>query len=84
MRPPAWKWGIPILLLAGVALGPAATLDPGPLTIRALGLPGDRREQARMALGELVSYLEFELKNHPDVEDADPFLHGIETLRQEL
>jgi hypothetical protein len=71
-------------LLAGVSVGPAATLDPGPVTVRALALAGDRQEQVRTALGELVSYLEFELKNHPDVGDAGPYLRAVEALFPEL
>ncbi|MBW2315338.1 MAG: DUF4388 domain-containing protein [Deltaproteobacteria bacterium] len=71
-------------LLAGVPMGPAATLDPGPVVVRALGLRGDRQEQVRAALGELVSYLEFELKNHADILDADAFLGPVEGLRREL
>jgi len=71
-------------LLVGIPAGPAATLDPGPVTRRALALAGDRHEQVRTALGELVSYLEFELKNHPDVADPEPYLHSAEGLRAEL
>jgi len=71
-------------LLAGVPVGPVATLDPGPVILRALALPGDRHEQVRGALGELVSYLEFELKNHPEIADATPYLEAAETLRADL
>jgi hypothetical protein len=71
-------------VLAGVSLGPAATLDPGPVVVRALGLAGDRLEPVRAALGELVSYLEFELKNHPDVPEPGPFLDAVEGLRADL
>lgn len=71
-------------LLAGVPVGPVATLDPGPVVLRALALPGDRHEQVRAALGELVSYLEFELKNHPEIADATPYLEAAETLRADL
>jgi hypothetical protein len=71
-------------LLAGVAVGPSATLDPGPVTVRALAAAGDRRELVRAALGELVSYLEFELKNHPEIADAGPYLRAADALREEL
>jgi len=72
-------------LLAGVAVGPSATLDPGPVVPRALALPGgERLETVRVALGELVSYLEFELKNHPEIRDPDPFLKAAEALRSDL
>ena len=57
-------------LLSGVSLGAAATLDPEPLIDRALRLSGDREEQVEGGLGELVAYLEFELKNHPRIEDS--------------
>ena len=61
----------------------AATLDPEPLIERALRLPGDREEQVAAALGELVAYLEFELKNHPQVPDPDGLLEGLAILRAE-
>jgi hypothetical protein len=69
-------------LLAGVALGEAASLDPEPLIERALRLPGeDREEQVASALGELVAYLEFEIKNHPRIEDPDRLLEALAPLR---
>jgi hypothetical protein len=33
------------------------------------------------ALDELIAYLEFELRNHPRIEDADVFLEAVESLR---
>lgn len=71
-------------LLRGVPLLASGTLDPEPLLLHALSMAGDRLEQVRVALGELVSYLEFELKNHPEIGDAAPFLGGVDALRQEL
>jgi hypothetical protein len=71
-------------ILGGVKLGPSGTLDPAQLLVRSLSVAGDRLEQVRVALGELVSYLEFELKNHPDVGDAAPFLAAVDGLRREL
>lgn len=68
-------------LLEGVVLGPHGELDPGQLEERALRLPGQRVPALRAALGELVSYLEFELRNHPRIPDADEFLSGLEDLR---
>jgi hypothetical protein len=68
-------------LLAGIGLGEGATLDPEPLIERALRLTGDREEQVAAALGELVAYLEFEIKNHPRIEDPDRLLEGLAALR---
>jgi hypothetical protein len=67
--------------LSGVTLGAAATLDPEPLIERALRLPGEREEQVAGGLGELVAYLEFELKNHPRIEDPDGLLASLAPLR---
>lgn len=71
-------------LLAALDLGPGGVLDPEVLTARALRYPGDREREVRAALGELVSYVEFELLNHPQVEDAEDFLEALEPLRSEL
>jgi hypothetical protein len=68
-------------LLTGVTLSPGPGLDPESLGERALKLPGDRGEQVALALGELVSYLEFEIKNHPGIEDPDAILAGLSELR---
>jgi hypothetical protein len=68
-------------LLSGITAGSGPSLDPEPLIERALKLPGNRESQVAMALGELVSYLEFELKNHPGIEDADAILDGLTELR---
>ena len=68
-------------LLTGVAPSPDPGLDPEPLIERALKLPGNREEQVALALGELVSYLEFELKNHPGIDDSEAFLAGLAELR---
>ncbi len=68
-------------LLSGVRLGSHCTLDPEELSRRALRLPGDRRREVRRALGELVSYLEFELKHHPRITDPEPFLSELDDLR---
>jgi len=68
-------------LLTGVVPSPGPSLDPEPLIERALKLPGDREEQVALALGELVSYLEFEIKNHPGIEDPDAILADSAELR---
>ena len=51
---------------------------------RALRFPGEREREVRLALGELVSYLEFELMNHPSIDDPSPFLESVEALRANL
>lgn len=71
-------------LLAALDVGPGGVLDPDVLTQRALRFPGEREREVRSALGELVSYLEFELLNHPKIEDASIFLEGVEDLRGQL
>ncbi len=71
-------------LLDGVTLGPAGTLDPEEITRRALRLPERRDAQVRLALGELLAYLEFELKNHPRISQPEGFLDGIDELRARL
>ena len=68
-------------LLTGVTPSPQAGLDPELLIERALKLPGNREEQVTLALGELVAYLEFEIKNHPGIEDPDPILANLAELR---
>jgi hypothetical protein len=71
-------------ILSGVEVGPGGALDPEEITGRALRFPGERECEARLALGELVSYLEFELLNHPRVPEPEQFLEGLEELRSTL
>ena len=71
-------------LLAGVRPGPGATLDPELLIGRALALPPDRFGDVREALAALIDYLEFEVKNHPDIADPDAVLRSVEVLRATL
>ena len=71
-------------LLAGLEFGPGGAIDPEALIERALCFPGDREREVRVALGELVSYTEFELLNHPKVKNAEEFLEALESLRAEL
>ena len=69
-------------LLTGVTLARDGGIDPDLVVGRALKLPGDREGQLIGALGELVSYLEFEVKNHPKLDDPDPTLQAFDALRQ--
>jgi len=71
-------------LLAGLEFGTGGALDPEVLIERALCFPGDREREVRAALGELVSYTEFELLNHPKVKNAEEFLEALGPLRAEL
>jgi hypothetical protein len=71
-------------LLSGLEVGPGAIVDPAPVIERALRFPGDREREVGMAFGELVSYLEFELMNHPKIDDPEEFLEAIEHLRAQL
>ena len=71
-------------LLKDVTVGMGGVLDPEEVTSRALRLAGDREGQVSAALGELVSYAEFELKNHPAIAEPDRFLTGIEELRAKI
>lgn len=71
-------------LLAGVRFSDAATLDPDLLVERALGLYGDRLREVDESFGEIVSYLEFELKNHPGIEDCSAYLEAVDPLRAML
>jgi len=70
-------------LLAGLDFA-GGVLDPEAVCLRALRFPGDRRRAVREALGELVSYLEFELLNHPRIQDAEGYLEGLDKLRAAL
>jgi hypothetical protein len=71
-------------LLAGLEFGPGGALDPEVVIERALCFPGDREREVRAALGELVSYTEFELLNHPKVKNPEEFLEALEPLRAQL
>ena len=70
-------------LLSGVEVGDDAdALDATVLAERAARLPDEGGEVLAAALGELVAYLEFELMNHPKLEDAAMTLRGLESLRR--
>jgi hypothetical protein len=71
-------------LLSGLRLGAGGTLDPEVVAERAAKLPGDRAATLAAALGELVAYLEFEIVNHPQLEDPETLLRGLAPLRQML
>ena len=71
-------------MLSGLEVGSHGTLDPDQLSERALRVTGEREREVCLALGELVSYLEFELLNHPKVAEPEQFLEGLEELRASL
>jgi hypothetical protein len=71
-------------LLGGVRLGFAGGLDPEEIERRAFKIPGDGERCVRDALGEMVTYLEFELRNHPRIKDPEIYLDAVEDLRAKL
>lgn len=71
-------------LLDALRFDARASLDPQALEHRALRLAGDRVRAVDDAFSELVSYLEFELKNHPRIDDCRPFLDAVEPIRMLL
>jgi len=71
-------------LLAGVRPGPGGVLDPDVLIERALGLAGERSHDVRDAFTSLIDYLEFEVKNHPRIADANGVLRSVAPLRARL
>ncbi|MBW2295181.1 MAG: DUF4388 domain-containing protein [Deltaproteobacteria bacterium] len=71
-------------LLGEVQLGFAGGLDPDQIEKAALKIPGDRERCVRDALGEMITYLEFELRNHPRIEDPEIYLDAVEDLRAKL
>ena len=71
-------------LLSGLRLGPGGSLDPERIAERVAKLPGDRGATLAAALGELIAYLEFEVMNHPQIEDPESVLRECAPLRQML
>ena len=71
-------------LFAGLKFGANAVVDPEPLIECALRIAGERERELRLALGELISYLEFELLNHPQIPEPEEFLDATEALRANL
>ena len=69
-------------LLAGTELAPSGGIDASLLGERAALLPDEGGEVLASALGELDSYLEFELMNHPNVADPGALLRSLEPLRR--
>jgi len=71
-------------ILGGLVVERGGALDPATVIERALRFPGDREQEIRRALGELVAYLEFELMNHPRLPDPDQLLEALEPMRASL
>jgi hypothetical protein len=71
-------------LLADLEVGSGGIPDPAVVIERALRFPGDREREVSLAFGELLSYLEFELVNHPKIDDPDEFIEAIDQLRGRL
>jgi len=71
-------------LLGDVTLMPGGLPDVDSLTQRALRVAGDRERIVSSALSEVAAYLEFELRNHPKIDDATPYLEAVESLRAKL
>ncbi len=61
-----------------------ATLHPTEVEESALRLTGDRSRAVGEALGELICWLEFELKNHPRIDDSAAFFEAVDPLRAML
>ncbi|MDP6980188.1 MAG: DUF4388 domain-containing protein [Myxococcota bacterium] len=70
--------------LKDAELGFAGGLDPAEVEARARKIGGDRERYVRSALGEMITYLEFELRNHPRIEDPGIYLDAVEGLRATL
>ncbi len=70
--------------LSTLPVGEGAVVDPDELTQRALRLSGDRLRTVSAALGELVAYLEFELKNHPRIDEPGRVLDALGSLRAKI
>lgn len=69
-------------LLAGAGVDLGTCLDPAQLAERAELLPDSGSESLCTALGELVAYLEFEVKNHAKLTDPEAVLASLEPLRR--
>jgi len=71
-------------LLRSLAFRRGGVVDPEDLIRRALRVPGEPEREVQLALGEIVSYLEFELLNHPGVGDGASILEATQELRSRL
>jgi len=69
-------------LLADLAHADSGAIAADLLAERASRLPGAGEDALISALGELVTYLEFEVINHPKLADAQAFLANLEPLRR--
>jgi len=69
-------------LLAGFELSKGGALDAQNLADRAAHVPEGGEDVLAAAMGELVTYLEFELMNHPQVADPAAALAGLGALRR--
>jgi len=69
-------------LLAGFELSEGGALDAQDLAERAAHVPEGGEDALAAALGELVTYLEFELMNHPQIGDSAALLAGLGVLRR--
>ncbi len=71
-------------LLGAIRFSDGCALDPEIVEHHALRLTGDRVRDIDQALSEITAYLEFELNNHPGIDDASPYLEAVESLRAML
>ncbi len=71
-------------LLEGVELNEMAMINPEAVIERALQIDGGAEEIIDLAMSELISYLEFEVKNHPAIPDPEMILEGISDLRAKI
>jgi hypothetical protein len=72
------------VLLSGLSVGVGGAIDPEELISRALRFPGERDREVRLALGELISYLEFEILNHPKIANPEEYLDDIASMRAQI
>jgi len=71
-------------LLTGLRLGAGGSLDPELLGARAAKLPSGGAVTLGAAIGEFVAYLEFEIMNHPQIQEPESVLRALDPLRQML
>ena len=71
-------------LLTGVRLGAGGALDPEELAARAAKLSSDPAGCLAAAIGEFVAYLEFEIMNHPQIDEPEVLLRELAPLRRML
>ena len=71
-------------LFGDLSVRHGGAIDPEDLIRRALLFPGEREAEVRLALGELVSYVEFEVLNNPKIPDPEEFLESTAPLRANL